>query len=146
MSGQIIEPTFYAGLQPHNRSCLLLYLHKVQCRPQKVDGHEGMRNRHGLKADPWCNPTATLKLLFSRSATSGPWLGILCAKSCISLNILFWYVVLPRASSDVPTVPDRNLSKDNGSLRHTFKPPSSSGQWSAPHSAPLCFIVQFPST
>ena len=56
-----------------------------------------MRNRYGLNADRWCNPTSTLNMLLSSPATRAPWFDTLSTMSCIS----FWYVALPRASPDL---------------------------------------------
>ena len=61
-----------------------------------------MRNRYGLKADRWCNPTSTLKLLHacavcnSRTLVWQPQYNVLYQS-----NILFGYVALPRASPDL---------------------------------------------
>ena len=41
-------------------------LSKIGRSPEKSGDLEAlsMMNRYGLKADPWCNPTSTLKLRF----------------------------------------------------------------------------------
>ena len=44
-----------------------------------------MRNRYGLKADPWCNSTSMLNMLLSPPATRAPWFGNRITMSCISL-------------------------------------------------------------
>ena len=69
-------PEFFSTY-PDTQSRLLLYLHRVQYRPQtswilvllsSPLLSVSMRNRYGLKADPWCNPTSTLKLPLSPAA------------------------------------------------------------------------------
>ena len=55
-----------------------------------------MRNRYGLKADHWCNPTSTLKLSLSPAALRTFVLHVL-----YQLNIFFRYLALPHASPDL---------------------------------------------